>query len=66
MAQFRESSQQSSQDNTQEQDQSLIQGTSHGDQDLVSETDSILDEIDSVLEENAEDYVRGFVQKGGQ
>ncbi|WP_269928145.1 ubiquitin-like protein Pup [Kocuria massiliensis] len=66
MAQFRESSQQSSQDHTQEQDQSLIQGTSHGDQDLVSETDSILDEIDSVLEENAEDYVRGFVQKGGQ
>lgn len=66
MAQFRESSQQSSQDHAQEQDQSLIQGTSHGDQDLVSETDSILDEIDSVLEENAEDYVRGFVQKGGQ
>ncbi|OIJ34930.1 ubiquitin-like protein Pup [Rothia kristinae] len=36
------------------------------DQQLVSESDDILDEIDSVLEENAEDYVRGFVQKGGQ
>lgn len=28
--------------------------------------DSILDEIDSVLETNAEEFVRNFVQKGGQ
>ena len=28
--------------------------------------DSILDEIDSVLETNAESFVQGFVQKGGQ
>lgn len=28
--------------------------------------DALLDEIDGVLEGNAEDYVRGFVQKGGQ
>jgi prokaryotic ubiquitin-like protein Pup len=28
--------------------------------------ESLLDEIDSVLETNAEDYVRSFVQKGGQ
>ena len=33
---------------------------------LVTETDDILDEIDGILEENAEEYVRGFVQKGGQ
>ena len=26
----------------------------------------ILDEIDGVLESNAEEFVRGFVQKGGQ
>jgi ubiquitin-like protein Pup len=26
----------------------------------------MLDEIDSVLEENAEEFVRGYVQKGGQ
>jgi ubiquitin-like protein Pup len=25
-----------------------------------------LDEIDSVLEENAEEFVRNYVQKGGQ
>lgn len=28
--------------------------------------DSILDDIDSVLESNAEEFVRNFVQKGGQ
>ncbi len=31
-----------------------------------SEIDDILDEIDGVLESNAEEFVRGFVQKGGQ
>ena len=30
------------------------------------ETDSLLDEIDSVLETNAQDFVHSFVQKGGQ
>ncbi|MDY5128884.1 ubiquitin-like protein Pup [Actinotignum urinale] len=28
--------------------------------------DSLLDDIDSVLEENASTFVQGFVQKGGQ
>ncbi|MCF2706220.1 ubiquitin-like protein Pup [Arcanobacterium haemolyticum] len=28
--------------------------------------DSLLDEIDSVLETNASAFVQGFVQKGGQ
>ncbi len=28
--------------------------------------DAILDEIDQVLESDAEEYVRAFVQKGGQ
>ena len=32
----------------------------------TSEIDDILDEIDGVLESNAEEFVRGFVQKGGQ
>ena len=31
-----------------------------------AEVDSLLDEIDDVLETNAESFVRGFVQKGGQ
>lgn len=28
--------------------------------------DSLLDEIDTILETNAESFVQGFVQKGGQ
>nr|7OXY_B Chain B, Prokaryotic ubiquitin-like protein Pup [Acidothermus cellulolyticus 11B] len=28
--------------------------------------DAILDEIDDVLEENAEEFVRSYIQKGGQ
>ena len=28
--------------------------------------DDLLDEIDGVLESNAEEFVRAFVQKGGQ
>ncbi|MBT8228186.1 MAG: ubiquitin-like protein Pup [Dactylosporangium sp.] len=33
---------------------------------INEEVDDLLDEIDSVLEENAEEFVRGYVQKGGQ
>jgi ubiquitin-like protein Pup len=29
-------------------------------------TDELLDDIDAVLEENAEQFVRSYVQKGGQ
>ncbi len=30
------------------------------------DVDALLDEIDDVLETNAEEFVKGFVQKGGQ
>ncbi len=33
---------------------------------LDDDVDAILDDIDDVLEENAEEFVRSFVQKGGQ
>jgi prokaryotic ubiquitin-like protein Pup len=33
---------------------------------LKGEMDEILDEIDSVLEENAEEFIKSYVQKGGQ
>lgn len=33
---------------------------------IDSDVDSLLDEIDDVLEVNAEEFVRSFVQKGGQ
>lgn len=32
----------------------------------TEEVDDLLDEIDSVLETNAEEFVRSFVQKGGE
>ena len=32
----------------------------------TGDVDSILDEIDSVIETNAAAFVQGFVQKGGQ
>ncbi len=32
----------------------------------VSGVDDLLDEIDTLLEENAEAFVKSFVQKGGQ
>ncbi|CAM4106344.1 MULTISPECIES: ubiquitin-like protein Pup [Helcobacillus] len=35
-------------------------------QQSISTSDDLLDEIDLVLEENAESFVKSFVQKGGQ
>jgi len=32
----------------------------------TAKIDSLIDEIDEVLEENAEEFVRSYVQKGGQ
>jgi ubiquitin-like protein Pup len=33
---------------------------------LDQDIDAILDDIDDVLEENSEDFVRSFIQKGGE
>lgn len=33
---------------------------------IKAELDDLLDEIDTVLDANAEDFVRSYVQKGGQ
>ncbi len=33
---------------------------------LTEKIDDILDEIDTVLEENAEEFVKNYVQKGGE
>ncbi|MGJ9401988.1 ubiquitin-like protein Pup [Arthrobacter sp. KK5.5] len=41
-------------------------GASAGKQAQTQGVDDLLDEIDGVLESNAEEFVRGFVQKGGQ
>jgi ubiquitin-like protein Pup len=33
---------------------------------MKEDIDQLLDEIDSVLEENAEEFVKNYVQKGGE
>lgn len=33
---------------------------------LLDGVEDLLDEIDEVLEDNAEEFVRGYVQKGGE
>ncbi len=33
---------------------------------LTDDVDALLDDIDDALEENAEDFVRAYVQKGGE
>ncbi|MBV7295469.1 ubiquitin-like protein Pup [Corynebacterium sp. TAE3-ERU12] len=35
-------------------------------QEHAQHTDDILDEIDGLLESNAEDFVKSYVQKGGE
>ncbi|RFD23846.1 ubiquitin-like protein Pup [Mycobacterium uberis] len=44
---------------------STVAGQEHREK-LTEETDDLLNEIDDLLEENAEDFVRAYVQKGGQ
>jgi ubiquitin-like protein Pup len=39
--------------------------TERGDK-LKAELDDLLDEIDEVLETNAEEFVKSYVQKGGE
>ncbi len=35
-------------------------------QKLTSDIDALLEEIDGVLEQNAEEFVAGYVQRGGE
>jgi ubiquitin-like protein Pup len=35
-------------------------------EELKEEMDSLVDEIDAVLEENAEEFVKNYVQRGGE
>jgi len=35
-------------------------------QELKDEMDALIDEIDEVLEENAEEFVKNYVQRGGE
>ena len=51
----------------QETDETVEESTSAAAGDRIkAELDGLLDEIDEVLETNAEDFVKSYVQKGGQ
>ena len=50
---------------TTEVDEQVPANTESGDK-LKAELDDLLDEIDDVLETNAEDFVKSYIQKGGQ
>ncbi len=43
-----------------------VPGSSATGDKLKAELDDLLDEIDEVLEDNAEEFVRNYVQKGGE
>jgi ubiquitin-like protein Pup len=40
--------------------------TSERGEEIKAELDDLLDEIDDVLETNAEDFVKSYIQKGGE
>jgi prokaryotic ubiquitin-like protein Pup len=46
-------------------DEELAASSERGEK-LKEDIDDLLDEIDSVLEDNAEEFVRSYVQKGGE
>ena len=54
---------------TKKQDAEVVEDlptTNESGEALKAELDDLLDEIDEVLETNAEDFVKSYVQKGGQ
>jgi len=43
-----------------------VQPSNEAGEKVKADLDDLLDEIDDVLETNAEDFVRSYVQKGGE
>ena len=50
----------------QEEEVEETPATSESGEKIKAELDDLLDEIDDVLETNAEDFVKSYVQKGGE
>ncbi|MCX6530187.1 MAG: ubiquitin-like protein Pup [Actinobacteria bacterium] len=44
----------------------LVVGKNDHAENLKADLDQLLDDIDSILETNAEDFVNSYVQKGGE
>ncbi|HZG96042.1 MAG TPA: ubiquitin-like protein Pup [Mycobacteriales bacterium] len=64
-----DSGQQRASRRAEETDEVQAEGTSdvqERNEKLTDDVDALLDEIDDVLEENAEEFIKGYVQKGGQ
>ena len=51
---------------TEEEVAEAAPATSERGEKIKAELDDLLDEIDEVLEDNAEEFVRNYVQKGGE
>jgi ubiquitin-like protein Pup len=51
---------------TDPQQENVQDASTQGGEDVAEKIDDLLDEIDSVLEENAEEFVKNYVQKGGE
>ena len=64
--QYQESSDESSNEPTPEVELSGEKIQSIDSSELSGDLDDLLDEIDQVLETNAEEFVKSYVQKGGQ
>ena len=47
-------------------DDAEVQAAQSSDTEILDETDALLDEIDELLEVNAEEFVASYIQKGGQ
>ena len=55
-----------SREETEEVEASVDAEVAERHKEVTEDIDAILDEIDEVLEENSEEFVRQYVQKGGQ
>ena len=55
-----------SREETEEVEASVDAEAAERHKEMTEDVDSILDEIDGVLEENAEEFVKAYVQKGGE
>jgi len=55
-----------SREETEEVEASVDTEVSERTKEVTDDVDSLLDEIDGVLEENTDEFVKAYVQKGGQ
>ena len=55
-----------SREETEEVEASVDTEVAERHKEMTEDIDAILDEIDEVLEENSEEFVRQYVQKGGE